>query len=161
MDCGQLADPERAGGSLGDDVHDARAAREQDVGGERRERRRRVRAQLRPGLGAVDMLRALFPCGSITGAPKIRAMEIIHEVEAGPRGAYCGAIGWMAPDGSAAFNVAIRTLTVTGDHVSLNVGGGVTQKLCILIADLGDNHRGTGFGIGEGNERPPLDSSRR
>jgi para-aminobenzoate synthetase component 1 len=68
---------------------------------------------------------ALFPCGSITGAPKIRAMEIIREVEPHPRGAYCGAIGWMAPDGAAAFNVAIRTISVFEGRVVLNVGGGV------------------------------------
>ncbi|MCX7677411.1 MAG: chorismate-binding protein, partial [Alteraurantiacibacter sp.] len=72
-----------------------------------------VRATLREGLGAMDMIRALFPCGSITGAPKIRAMELIHEVERDARGPYCGAIGriGVTPDGSAdaAFNVAIRT----------------------------------------------------
>jgi para-aminobenzoate synthetase component I len=87
----------------------------------------RITGQLAAPATLQGLMQALFPCGSITGAPKIRAMQIIHEVEAGPRGAYCGAIGWMGPDGSAAFSVAIRTLTVTGDHVSLNVGGGVTQ----------------------------------
>lgn len=76
----------------------------------------------------AGVMEALFPCGSITGAPKIRAMEIIHEVEAHPRGAYCGAIGWMAPDGAASFNVAIRTLSVAEDGgIVLNVGGGVVQ----------------------------------
>jgi para-aminobenzoate synthetase component I len=75
----------------------------------------------------VGVMEALFPCGSITGAPKIRAMEIIREVEPFARGAYCGAIGWMAPDGAARFNVAIRTLSVTGDEIVLNVGGGVVQ----------------------------------
>ena len=75
----------------------------------------------------VGVMAALFPCGSITGAPKIRAMEIIREVEPHPRGAYCGAIGWMAPDGAARFNVAIRTLSVTGNDIVLNVGGGVVQ----------------------------------
>jgi para-aminobenzoate synthetase component 1 len=70
---------------------------------------------------------ALFPCGSITGAPKIRAMQIIREVEPAPRGAYCGAIGWMGPDGAARFNVAIRTLQIFGDEVVLNVGGGIVQ----------------------------------
>ena len=75
-----------------------------------------------------DVMTALFPCGSITGAPKIRAMQIIHEVEPHPRGAYCGAIGWMGPDGAAGFNVAIRTLSVWPDGaVTLNVGGGVVQ----------------------------------
>jgi para-aminobenzoate synthetase component 1 len=68
---------------------------------------------------------ALFPCGSITGAPKIRAMEIIREIEPHPRGVYCGAIGWMAPDGDCDFSVAIRTLTVEGGRVTLNVGGGI------------------------------------
>lgn len=74
----------------------------------------------------TDIFRALFPCGSITGAPKIRAMQIIHELEASPRGAYCGAIGWIAPNGAMTFNVAIRTLTCFDDNtVRLNVGGGV------------------------------------
>jgi para-aminobenzoate synthetase component I len=77
----------------------------------------------RPGLSGL--MRALFPCGSVTGAPKIRAMEIIAELEMRARGVYCGAIGWMAPDGRAAFSVAIRTLEVAGSDVLLNVGGGV------------------------------------
>ena len=88
----------------------------------------RVVGQLagQPGLG--DLLAALFPCGSITGAPKIRAMEIIREVEPMPRGAYCGAMGWMAPDGRASFNVAIRTLRLfDGGRVAMNVGGGVVH----------------------------------
>lgn len=71
-----------------------------------------VKARLRGGLGPVDVLRAIFPCGSITGAPKLRAMEVIHEVEVGPRGAYTGSIGCISPDGNAAFNVAIRTICV-------------------------------------------------
>ena len=87
----------------------------------------RITGQLvEPGSLALVMA-ALFPCGSITGAPKLRAMQIIAEVEPEPRGAYCGAIGWMGPDGAACFNVAIRTLTVQGDRVRLNVGGGVTH----------------------------------
>ncbi|MFO1255327.1 MAG: aminodeoxychorismate synthase component I [Sphingomonadaceae bacterium] len=72
-----------------------------------------VRARLQPGKGAVDMLRALFPCGSITGAPKIRAMELIDAVERDARGPYCGAIGRIDAGGEAAFNVAIRTLRLT------------------------------------------------
>lgn len=75
----------------------------------------------------AGVMAALFPCGSITGAPKIRAMEIIREVEPFARGPYCGAIGWMAPDGAASFNVAIRTLALSGDEIVLNVGGGVVQ----------------------------------
>ena len=69
-----------------------------------------VSARLPAGAGAVDVLRAAFPCGSITGAPKVRAMEIIDALEAEPRGLYTGSIGFIEPDGDAAFNVAIRTL---------------------------------------------------
>ena len=72
-----------------------------------------VRARLAPGHGAMDLVRALFPCGSITGAPKIRAMELLTEVERDARGSYCGAIGRIDADGNAAFNVAIRTLRLT------------------------------------------------
>jgi para-aminobenzoate synthetase component I len=75
-----------------------------------------------PGLMA-----ALFPCGSVTGAPKIRAMQIIREVEPHARGVYCGAVGWMAPDGTADFSVAIRTLSVSGADIVMNVGGGVVH----------------------------------
>jgi para-aminobenzoate synthetase/4-amino-4-deoxychorismate lyase len=69
-----------------------------------------VSARLPAGAGAVDVLRAAFPCGSITGAPKVRAMEIIDELEEGPRDIYTGSIGFIEPGGDAAFNVAIRTL---------------------------------------------------
>jgi para-aminobenzoate synthetase/4-amino-4-deoxychorismate lyase len=86
-----------------------------------------VTARKRKDAGVTDILRALFPCGSVTGAPKIRAMEILRELESSPRGAYCGAIGHFAPDGSARFNVAIRTLTVRGDEGELGIGGGVVQ----------------------------------
>ncbi|WP_284124120.1 aminodeoxychorismate synthase component I [Parerythrobacter aestuarii] len=72
-----------------------------------------VHARLQPGKGALDLIRALFPCGSITGAPKIRAMELINEVERDARGPYCGAIGRIDASGNAAFNVAIRTLRLT------------------------------------------------
>ncbi len=84
-----------------------------------------VQAQLKPETTLPDILRALFPCGSITGAPKIRAMEILSELETGPRDIYCGSIGWMAPDGRSEFNVAIRTLQVENGAATLNVGGGV------------------------------------
>ncbi|WP_018605059.1 aminodeoxychorismate synthase component I [Uliginosibacterium gangwonense] len=72
------------------------------------------------------ILRAIFPCGSITGAPKIRAMEIIHQLETTPRGVYCGALGWVAPDGDFRFSVPIRTLLVAHDGACrLNAGGGI------------------------------------
>jgi para-aminobenzoate synthetase/4-amino-4-deoxychorismate lyase len=86
-----------------------------------------IRARLRPEIGAAALLWALFPCGSITGAPKIRAMEVIADLETSPRGAYCGAIGWFGPDGSARFNVAIRTLTITNGRGELGIGGGIVQ----------------------------------
>tara|TARA_Y100000296_G_scaffold83085_1_gene113277 strand:- start:825 stop:2636 length:1812 start_codon:yes stop_codon:yes gene_type:complete len=89
-----------------------------------------VRARLKDDANALDLVRALFPCGSITGAPKIRAMELIDAVERDPRGPYCGAIGRIGADGDAAFNVAIRTLRLTeiengrGKAV-LGVGGAI------------------------------------
>ncbi|QDY69841.1 aminodeoxychorismate synthase component I [Qingshengfaniella alkalisoli] len=85
----------------------------------------RITARLRNNAGLEQILRALFPCGSITGAPKLRAMEIIRELEPAPRDIYCGSIGWVAPDGRAEFNVAIRTLMLDGNRATLNVGGGV------------------------------------
>ena len=86
-----------------------------------------VRARMLPGLGPVEALRALFPCGSVTGAPKIRAMEAIHAIESGPRGPYTGAIGRIGPDGDAAFNVAIRTLSLVegASRARLGLGSGV------------------------------------
>jgi para-aminobenzoate synthetase component 1 len=86
-----------------------------------------VEGQLEAAPSLPSLMEALFPCGSVTGAPKIRAMEIIREVEPAPRGVYCGAIGWMSPDGRADFSVAIRTLAVTGDRIVMNVGGGLTH----------------------------------
>ncbi|MEO5323435.1 aminodeoxychorismate synthase component I [Mesorhizobium sp. CC13] len=85
-----------------------------------------VRAKLLPGLSIERIFAALFPCGSITGAPKIRAMEILHDLEGTPRDVYCGAIGWVAPGGTMRFNVAIRTITLFPDGEAVyNVGGGV------------------------------------
>lgn len=84
-----------------------------------------VTAQLKSGTSIAAILKALFPCGSVTGAPKIRAMEIIQALEESPRGVYCGAIGHFAPDGRAAFNVAIRTLTISGGRGELGIGGAV------------------------------------
>lgn len=84
-----------------------------------------VRAKLANGFDAAAVLGAMFPCGSITGAPKLRAMEIIDAVEGWQRGPYCGAIGQMDADG-ACFNVAIRTLRLTPDgRATFGVGSGV------------------------------------
>jgi para-aminobenzoate synthetase component 1 len=86
----------------------------------------RVRARMLPGRSIRDIMQALFPCGSITGAPKIRAMEILRELEQAPRDVYCGAIGWIEPGGRMRFSVAIRTISLysSGEAV-FNVGGGV------------------------------------
>jgi para-aminobenzoate synthetase/4-amino-4-deoxychorismate lyase len=83
-----------------------------------------VTARLGDGHGVVEVLKALFPCGSVTGAPKIRAMEIIGETEKEPRGLYTGSIGWLGPTGDGAFNVAIRTLILPEEPgpARLNLG---------------------------------------
>ncbi|MGI6851672.1 aminodeoxychorismate synthase component I [Mesorhizobium sp. 1B3] len=86
----------------------------------------RVRAKLLPNATISQIFAALFPCGSITGAPKIRAMEILHELEGRPRDVYCGAIGWIEPSGRMRFNVAIRTISLySGGDAVFNVGGGI------------------------------------
>ena len=84
-----------------------------------------VSGTLQPQIGYYDIFRSIFPCGSITGAPKIRSMQIINELEQAPRGIYTGAIGFISPQRSSTFNVAIRTLIVTGDAVTMGVGGGI------------------------------------
>jgi anthranilate/para-aminobenzoate synthase component I len=84
-----------------------------------------IEGKLRPGVGFVDVLRAVFPGGSVTGAPKIRAMEIIDELEPVRRGPYCGAIGYIDADGSAQFNVAIRTILIKEGQAYIPVGGGI------------------------------------
>jgi para-aminobenzoate synthetase component 1 len=84
-----------------------------------------VEGRLRGDVGAIDVLRAVFPGGSITGAPKIRAMEIIDELEPNRRSLYTGAIGYLSRGGSSGFNIAIRTILVEGDRASYQVGGGI------------------------------------
>lgn len=84
-----------------------------------------VEGRLRRDVGLVDLLRATFPGGSITGAPKIRAMQIIEELEPTRRGPYCGAIGYVASDGTMQFNIAIRTIILAGGNAYVSVGGGI------------------------------------
>ncbi|MGC1178839.1 MAG: aminodeoxychorismate synthase component I [Methyloceanibacter sp.] len=84
-----------------------------------------ITAELRADMGLIDMLKALFPCGSVTGAPKVRAMEIIRELEGGARGVYTGAIGHVAPNGDAQFNVAIRTIVLDAHGGEMGIGGGI------------------------------------
>jgi para-aminobenzoate synthetase component I len=84
-----------------------------------------VRGQLRPGLGPIDLLRAAFPGGSVTGAPKIRAMEIIAELEPTARGPYCGSLGYIGFDGAMDTNILIRTFTIGKGFIQFPVGGGI------------------------------------
>lgn len=87
-----------------------------------------VQATLPDGIALEDILTALFPCGSVTGAPKIAAMRCIDQLETYPRGVYCGSMGWLAPDGDFSLNVAIRTLVL--DHQgqgTYQVGGGIVH----------------------------------
>ncbi len=89
-----------------------------------------VAARTRPGCTLVDVFTALFPCGSVTGAPKVQAMRMIRSLEPAPRGVYCGALGVVRPDGlgqfRATFNVPIRTVTLQGDAARCGIGSGIT-----------------------------------
>jgi para-aminobenzoate synthetase component 1 len=85
-----------------------------------------VSARLRPGVGPAEIVRATFPPGSVTGAPKVRALEIIDELEPVRRGPYCGAVGWFEPGGDLELSVAIRTFVAAGQRLRLHVGGAVT-----------------------------------
>ena len=84
-----------------------------------------VEGQLREGVALPELFRALFPCGSVVGAPKLRAMRIIRALEPAPRGVYCGAIGWAGPDDEAAFSVAIRTVEIGPEGARMGTGGGL------------------------------------
>jgi para-aminobenzoate synthetase / 4-amino-4-deoxychorismate lyase len=95
-----------------------------------------VAGTLRPEMKYYDIFRSMFPSGSITGAPKIRTMQIIRELEKQPRGVYTGAIGFIAPDDHAEFNVAIRTLVMKDGNVRMGVGGGIVAE-----SDPEDEHR--------------------
>lgn len=84
-----------------------------------------VVGDMRPDLSLYEMFRALFPCGSVTGAPKIRTMEIIRELESQARGVYTGSIGFLAPSGEAVFNVPIRTVVLRGAEGEMGIGSGI------------------------------------
>jgi len=87
-----------------------------------------VSGRLRPSLGPFDLLAASFPGGSITGAPKIRAMELIERLEPVRRGPYCGALAWIGPDGRMGSSILIRTMVADGERLTLHVGGGITWR---------------------------------
>jgi anthranilate synthase component 1 len=84
-----------------------------------------VEGKLRPEFDAFDLLDATFPAGTVSGAPKVRAMQIIHELEKGPRGPYAGAVGYISFDGSSDTCIAIRTMVMRGQQISVQAGGGV------------------------------------
>jgi para-aminobenzoate synthetase/4-amino-4-deoxychorismate lyase len=110
-----------------------------------------IEATCRAGTQLMDVVRSLFPCGSITGAPKVRATQIIREIEAGPRGVYTGAIGFVRPGGDCVFNVAIRTIVLDRETgiARFGAGGGITADStvegeydeCLLKASFLDLHR--------------------
>jgi para-aminobenzoate synthetase component 1 len=85
-----------------------------------------VSAQLQPGLSAVEALEALFPAGSMTGAPKIAAVRILNELEQGPRGIYSGAFGWFGYDGSCELAMVIRSIVIDDERALIGTGGGIT-----------------------------------
>lgn len=95
-----------------------------------------VEGRLKENKNWQEIFTGLFPCGSVTGAPKIRAMEIIKDLEDRPRGAYCGSMGYIMPGGEACFNVAIRTLQKTGPDIRYDVGSGI-----VLDSDAEDEFR--------------------
>ena len=86
-----------------------------------------ISCPLKPHTRLRELFTALFPCGSVTGAPKVRTMEIIRELEDQPRGVYTGAIGYLAPDGGAVFNVPIRTVRITGKQGEMGIGSGIVS----------------------------------
>ena len=90
-----------------------------------------VSAVTRQGVGLAAIFGALFPCGSVTGAPKVRAMQTIRALEPSPRGVYCGAFGIVRPGGSATFNVPIRTVVLRGDQATCGIGSGITADASI------------------------------
>lgn len=93
-----------------------------------------VQATLNEGNGWYEAMVALFPCASVTGAPKASTMSIIRELEASPRGIYCGTLGYVRPDGRALFNVAIRTVTIdlSQGQAEFSAGGGITAESEVL-----------------------------
>lgn len=94
-----------------------------------------VEGRLRPGLDALDVIAACFPAGSMTGAPKRRAMELLHELERGPRGPYAGAFGLLGGDGSLDLAMVIRTIVIDPEGASVGTGGGITA-LSVPVEEL-------------------------
>ncbi|MFH0983072.1 MAG: aminodeoxychorismate synthase component I [Planctomycetota bacterium] len=121
-----------------------------------------ITGRLRPELGAVDLLRATCPGGSITGAPKIRAMQIIDELEAVQRGVYCGSIGYLGLDGNIAMNIAIRTMILDRGRVHVHAGGAIVadsdpdEEYEETLAKAAGMFRALGFCTGSATSRAPV-----
>jgi anthranilate/para-aminobenzoate synthase component I len=106
-----------------------------------------VTGDLRPEVGFQQIFRALFPCGSITGAPKVRAMQLLAQIEPQPRGVYTGAIGFFSRE-QTVFNVAIRTLQLDGERGTMGIGSGIVidsvpaeeYRECLLKAEFLTRH---------------------
>ena len=92
-----------------------------------------IRSDLSKNISLSKVIKNIFPCGSVTGAPKLRAMEIIHEFEDDPRGIYTGAIGFISPNGDARFNVAIRTLKLAEKTGEIGIGSGLVADSTDLV----------------------------
>ncbi|MEC7028742.1 MAG: anthranilate synthase component I family protein, partial [Pseudomonadota bacterium] len=121
-----------------------------------------VEGVIRADKSAVSLLEACFPGGSITGAPKVRAMEIIEELEDTRRGPYCGSMGYIGFDGTMDTNIIIRTLVYNGNTVSLNVGGGITAASDPASEYMETLHKALGFFGGDITiEKEDSDSKKR
>ena len=104
-----------------------------------------VAGRLRPGLGPLDAFEAAIPGGSVTGAPKHRACEIISRLEGVARGAYCGSLGYLGLDGAADFNLLIRTLVVGSDAIAFAAGGGITAASDPAAEHAESHHKAEGM----------------
>lgn len=114
-----------------------------------------VEGRLRAGVGPLEALAALSPGGSITGAPKLKAMEILQELETGPRGIYTGSIGYASLSGRAAFNIAIRSAWLSGGRLEYSAGGGIVADSEPEAEYAESLHKARGFFEALGAEPPP------
>jgi para-aminobenzoate synthetase component 1 len=114
-----------------------------------------VVGEIEPGFGAVDLIRAAFPGGSITGAPKVRAMEIIAELEPTQRGVYCGSIGYLSATGAMDTSIVIRTYVLLNGQIYFQAGGGIVADSDpeLEYRETLDKARGLIETLGEGDER--------
>jgi anthranilate synthase component 1 len=115
-----------------------------------------VTGRLRAGLGPVDALRATFPGGTITGCPKLRCMQIIAELEGEPRGGYTGSLGYINRDGSADFNILIRTMSLHGERISFRAGAGIVADSDPQreLQETRSKARGMMLALGQGARHP-------